>query len=147
MEDLKNKEIFKVMWLPKESRILLNVKNEEFVTLNSSIYERLSIYIDIPRWIILYEKKYSDWLNNDENSIYNINDNLNKKMVDALRQLNESYIDKRIFYWFDIDRTNNPNFDWEYCPLSEKKLIFLGYDYPKINSLISPDFPLIFPSN
>lgn len=145
MVDLKNKTLLKIMWLPNENEILFNIQNETFLPLTSDFYSKLFDYIDIDKWKILYSKKYHDWLNKDDISIYDINNEINLKMIDALMQLNKSLTDVMIFYWFDIDRTFNDKFNWEYCPISKKRLIVLGGGYPDINSLISPDYPLVFP--
>lgn len=147
MEDLKNKDLSKVMWLPEEDHILLDIRNEKFISINSKLYYHLSSYINIDNWRDLYKKKYSDWLNNDDHSIYNIHDEVNSIIINALLSLNKDLKSRMVFYWFDVDRTDNEKFIWEYCPLSKRRLIQLGDKYPKINSFISPDYPLIFPSN
>jgi hypothetical protein len=145
MEDLKNKKLYKIMWLPEENHIFLDIKNEKFISINSKMYKYLSNYVDWKSWINVYKKKYENWLNSDDNSIYNISDEVNTKIINALLEMNKHLIHEKIFYWFDIDRTFNENFIWKYCPISKRKLIQLPDEYPEINSLISPEYPLIFP--
>jgi len=135
------------MWLPDEPHILFKMKTEGFITLDSPLYQSLSTYIDLHKWKDLYKKKYNEWLNNDQNFIYHITDEVNLAMINVLISMNNDLKSKRIFYWFDIDRTFNENFIWEYCPISKKRLITLPAEYPKINSLISPDYPIVFPLN
>ncbi len=146
MEDLINKELLKIMWLPNENEIFFHMRNEKAVFWNSEIYKSLSEYIDVENWKHLYSKSYQRWLDDDDDSIYDIQSEINKSMIDSLIKLNKTLVSGVVFYWFDIDRTNNENFKWEFCPNSKKRLFTLGNTYPKINSLISPEFPLVFPS-
>jgi len=147
MVGLKNKEFIKLMWLPGEKEILLHMKDEKPVPISHQLYRRVSVHIDIEEWKNIYKLAYDNWLNKDDSSIYNINHDINFRMIMALQRTNETAADVVVFYWFDIDRTFNERFIWEYCPISQKKLIHLGLKYPKINSLISPDYPIVFPSN
>lgn len=146
MGDLKNKDLIKIMWLPGENDILFSMKNEKSLSSNSKLYEQLNNCIDIGSWKKMYAEKYDNWLNTDDHSIYNIKDAVNAMMINALLKFNEMAGNEVIFYWFDVDRTYNENYIWEICPLSNKLLIPLDDKYPKINSLISPDYPLVFPS-
>lgn len=145
MVDLKNKVLLKVMWLPKEDEVLFNIKNETFLPIQSKLYNEVFNNFDITKWKKLYGQAYDKWLNEDDSSIYDINSQVNQSMINTLVKVNELLGGEMIFYWFDIDRTDNENFKWEFCPLSKKRLIHLGDEYPKINSLISPDYPLVFP--
>lgn len=147
MVDLENKELLKIMWLPAEREVLFNIQNEIQIPITSKFYDVFSDYIDIEKWRILYGEKYHNWLNEDDSSIYDINNEINLKMIDALVKINKRSSDAIFFYWFDIDRTFYERFKWEYCPLSNKRLLTLGDSYPAINSFISPDYPLLFPSS
>ena len=146
MVDLKNKELIKVMWLPEEEEILFHLKSEKALPITSKWYNHVLRYIDLNNWKELYRKAYDNWLNNGDSFIYDINNEVNLIMINALIAANETLKNEMIFYWFDIDRTYHENFLWEYCPISKQRLIFLGDNYPKINSFISPEYPLIFPS-
>jgi hypothetical protein len=145
MVDLKNKELIKVMWLPEEKEVLFNIKNETVIPIKSKLNSQVFSFFDIDKWKRLYAEAYDRWLNKDDSSIYEVNNPVNQSMIDTLIKVNESLEREMIFYWFDIDRTYNENFKWEFCPMSNQRLIFLGDEYPKINSLISPEYPLIFP--
>ncbi|HEY8956610.1 hypothetical protein [Chitinophaga sp.] len=141
----KNNEIFKIVYLPQESEIIFNAKYETPVSLHSDLYSKLLTHIDINEWKCLYEKAYRDWLNDVSDAVCNIHDPVNMLMIAALIQLNETLPDRRLYYWFDVDRTYNEGFTWKYCPISGKELILLGDGYPKKNYFISPEYPLVFP--
>ena len=68
------------------------------------LYTRLANYIDINEWKYLYERAYREWLHDISDTVYNIHDQINLSMVNALLQLNEALNDRCIYYWFDIDR-------------------------------------------
>ncbi|WP_212002739.1 hypothetical protein [Chitinophaga sp. HK235] len=147
MADLKkqNKEIFKIVWLPGEHEIIFNAKTESPLSLKSPLYELLNQYLDIDKWKIQYNQLYLDWLDGNSESIYNINDQINLSIIDALIKLNKILDQQAIYYWFDIDRTFTEGFTWKYCPISGEELICLGSGYPEKNAFISPRYPLIFP--
>lgn len=144
MEDLKNKKLIKVMWVPGE-RIFWDIKIESPYD-DMVLYFKLNNLINIENWAKEYKKAYDVWLDQDFGDIYNIKYQININMINALLRLNRTLNDKVVFFWFDVDRTFNENYVWEYCPLSGKPLIILNNEYTQINSLISPDYPLIFPS-
>ncbi len=133
------------MWLPGEEKILFDAKTDSEIGLDSNLYVLLTKYIKIETWKNSYQEKYYNWLNKDDNSIYNINDDININMVNALTKVNEILKDEMIFYWFDVDRTNIEYFNWKYCPISKKKIILLEKSYHYLNRLVSPVYPLIFP--
>lgn len=145
MEELKNKECIKVMWLPNQKEFLFTMKFETVLPIESFLYLYISQYINMEKWQNEYGYKYNDWLNNDDNSIFDIKNPVNLGMVKSLIELNMVLKFEKLFYWFDIDRTYNDDFIWEYCPVSNKKLVALGGEFSKRNSLISPDYPLVFP--
>jgi hypothetical protein len=145
MVDLKNKELIKIMWLPGEDRVLFDIKREVPINTSSELYNYLLSFVDIDKWKTLYTQKYNDWLNSDDNTIYDINNEINLVIINALIEANRTIENKLIFYWFDIDRTYNEKFTWKYCPISKEGLIPLGNNYPDINSFISPKYPLVFP--
>ncbi len=141
----KNNEIFKIVWLPQQDEIIFNAKYETPVSLHSDLYSKLATYIDIGEWKYLYEKAYRNWLDDISDAVYNIHDQVNRSMIVALIQLNETLPGRRLCYWFDIDRTHNEGFTWKCCPISGKELILLGDGYSRKNSFISPEYPLVFP--
>jgi hypothetical protein len=146
MIDLKNKRIYKIMCMPGEYRIIWDVMTEEPIFRNADLYEALSEEIDFKKWRNKYAIKNKNLFQRDDDSIYQLKNPINLDMVNALLKLNEKLEDIIIYYWFDIDRTLDENFKWTHCPLSKERLIDLGPDYPKINSFVSMQFPLIFPS-
>ncbi|PSL44866.1 hypothetical protein CLV51_105239 [Chitinophaga niastensis] len=147
MIDLKkqSKELLKILWLPGEDEIIFNTKSERPLPLSSDLYRQLIQYLDIDKWKRLYAEAYKDWLNDDSKSVYKINDKINLSIIEALVKFNKSLDSQSVYYWFDIDRTFTEGFTWEYCPISGKKLIYLGDEYPKKNAFVSPEYPLILP--
>lgn len=141
----KNKEIFKIVWLPHEDEIIFSAKDETPVSLHSDLYSKLAAYIDIDEWKYLYGRAYRNWLDDISDAVCNVHDQVNMSMIAALIQLNETLPDRCLCYWFDIDRTYNEDFTWKYCPVSGKKLIFLGDGYAYKNAFVSPEYPVIFP--
>ena len=147
MIDLRNQELIKVMWIPGEDEILFDIKNGIPIPLTSKLYVYLAEHISVNKWRDLYKAKYEDWLYKDDASIYDINHKVNTTMIYAISKVNETLSGKMLLYWFDVDRTTNENFVWQECPLSQNRLLRLGANYPHINVLMSPDYPLIFPNN
>jgi len=144
--DFNNKELIKLMWLPDVKEVLLFIKDETFVPGDAELYNQVSTYLDIDQWKIRYSALYDKWLNDDDASVYDVDNEVNQTIINALIKVNSALKDKLILYWFDVDRANNENYQWKICPISKTRLIYLGDEYPKINSLVSNDFPLIFPS-
>ena len=145
MDVSRNNDLIKIMWLPGQQEILFRMKTEESLPLASKHHNQISALIDIDKWRYLYGQAYDNWLNKDDNRIYDINFDVNQNMIAALTKANEALHQRIYFYWFDVDRTDNENFKWEFCPISSKKLLKLEPDFPKVNSLVSPDYPLVFP--
>ena len=147
MADLKNNRIgYKVMFVPNEDTVLWEVFAENPLQLGCKNYCILNSYIDIEDWKEKYRIKFNEWLNEDDLDIFDINHSVNLEMINALIQVNRHLSGDFIYYWFDIDRTYNEHYRWTNCPISGEKLIDLGTEYPFLNRLISPFFPLILPS-
>ncbi|NIG53543.1 hypothetical protein [Chitinophaga sp. Cy-1792] len=140
-----NKQIYTLMWLPAEDEIIFRAKDESPVAANDSLYSHLKKHIHLHQWKVRYTAAYRQWLDNDNNAIYDISNEINKSMIAALIKLNEDLETKAVFFWFDIDRSVTDEFTWKCCPVSGKKLITLGKEYTKKNAFVSPDYPLIFP--
>ncbi|RFS25040.1 hypothetical protein DVR12_07595 [Chitinophaga silvatica] len=147
MTDFKkiSKDVFKIMWLPGEDEIIFHANNESPLPLNTELYKQLNKYFDIENWKNKYAEAYKEWLNDISNVIYDIRNDINMSIIDALTALNKELEFQVIYYWFDIDRTFTDGYLWEYCPISGEKLIYLGEEYTRKNSLISPSYPIIFP--
>lgn len=145
MDVSRNNDLTKIMWLPDQQEILFRMKTEESLPLTSECYKQIYAFIDLDDWRHLYGRAYDTWLNKDDDRIYDINWNVNRIVIAALAKANEALNQRIFFYWFDVDRTDNEKFNWEFCPISKKKLLKLEPDFPKINSLVSPDYPLVFP--
>jgi len=98
MEDLKSKELFKVMWLPNQEESLFKMKDEVSLTIESQLYLQLLQYIDVSKWQNEYAQKYNNWLNDDDTSIWQIENEINMWMIDSLRKINKILRHEKIFY-------------------------------------------------
>lgn len=148
MEDLKNKSIrYKVMFVPNEESIIWDVFSETPLPVKTISYNLLNSFINIEEWKKIFGIKFYKWLNDDDLSIFDINNAINVEMINALKEVNNHLSDEYIFFWFDRDRTYLDNYKWVNCPISGLPLIDLGPRYPDLNRLISPNHPLIFPIN
>lgn len=147
MEDLKNKKLLKIMWLPGEESFIWEMKDETQVGLYSDIQSLVQKHINMQEWSKAYESLYKKWLNEDVMEIYNLNNNVNARMLSEIKQFNEMHkCDYLIFYWFDEDRTNSEKaFSRTVSPLSLDKLIDLGERYHYLNRLISLKDYLVLP--
>lgn len=146
MLDFQNKELIKVMWLPGEREILFKIITETSIPIDNEVYKFLANFIDLDKWAYDYAMKYDAWLKHDDSTIYIINSFINSEMIEALKSANKTLLHAIFFFWFDVDRTFLEGFNWEFCPISNQKLIELKLGSPRINSLVSPVHPLIFPN-
>ena len=137
--------VYKIMWLPNDDRVIWQLKNNDQIDTSSELYSLLKQFIDLSGWIDAYDKAHTDWLDNDNAAIYDLNGDLVKGMIDAIRNANAFLGDKKILYWYDIDRSVNDVFQWKFCPGTRNKLIDLGVSYHSINRLICADYLLVMP--
>lgn len=134
------------MWTPGEGSMLFDIVSELEQPFNSQIYDNTNKFIDLQSWRNEYAKFYKEWLEFDDDSIYNLNSNFFSDTLKKLSELNSYLKEMSVYLWFDIDRTWIDQFIWEKCPISGKHLLNLGTEFPEINRLVSPDYPLILPS-
>ncbi|SFS47950.1 hypothetical protein [Mucilaginibacter polytrichastri] len=140
-------EQIKVMVTVDSEDILWNIVSESVISCNHPAYILLSKQIDLKQWKRDYLNLYNNWLYNDDNRIYNIDDPINKSMILALAAVNKLNKNVKLFYWFDVDREEHPEYRWTKCPLSNEPLITLPSYIHKNNRYVSTATPLIFPSN
>ena len=138
-----NMKEYKLMLTVPEENILWDIVEEKAQT-SVLCYSYLSKSIDLEKWKLSFFSLYRRWVEEDDYSIYDINNDVNISIINALVELNKE-IDFKIYYWFDVDRDRYPNYIWEKCPLSQKDLICLPKHYHKNNRKASVDYPLIFP--
>lgn len=131
MNNLTNQEIipYKIMWANQEEIIWNLIDNEPFPVENK-IYSLLSKFIDLKKWKVDFKKLYLEWLYEDNMEIYNINSEINERVIKILPDLNNLLVKDKIivYYWFDVDRNQKMNFKWKTCPSSNEKLIKLDKD-------------------
>jgi hypothetical protein len=145
IEFRRNMEILKVMVTVASENIILDAVTEESIPLVHPVYKRLFEYVDWEKWKEDYLISYQKWLYDDDEEIYDLKKPLNYTMIDAICKVNLLNNNYRLFYWFDINRDTNPNYEWTTCPLSHHPLISLGEDFHKNNRKTSSKFPLILP--
>ena len=133
------------MYLTDVDPIIWDVRTEEPLDEGHIYYKVLNSFVDINEWKLKYGQLYKAWLEIDDTSIHDIHHSINKDMINALIDANKHLDESLIYFWFDIDRSEDESFEWEVCPLSRQRLQMLGSECLRKNKLISPDFPIIFP--
>jgi hypothetical protein len=100
MDDLGNKNLFKIMWLPGEDSVIWNMKNESPLEADSDVYNVVQRFIDLPRWRKDYEILYHQWLNEDNHAIYDLHHEINSRMLSVIKQINGRMqaLDSLLFY-------------------------------------------------
>jgi len=151
MEDLRNKELYKLMWLPVKSEILWRMKDETLALPHARqlILSCINQYFDINDWYENYSKSYHDWLNNDNPTIFDLKNKLNWEVVLSLKRVNKLLArqDILLFYWFDIDRSKYDNWKWSKDPITNKPLSELDLSFHELNKKVSEDNYIVFPAN
>jgi hypothetical protein len=88
MNNLTNQEIipYKIMWANQEEIIWNLIDNEPFPVENK-IYSLLSKFIDYKKWVVDFKKLYLEWLYEDNMEIYDINSEINERVIKILPEL------------------------------------------------------------
>lgn len=134
------------MWLPETKRVIWDIKNEQQIPLKSQPYlDIASLNFDLNKWIKEFGKLYRLWLDEDDKRVFDLNHEVNKMPIEMLIALNKAADNYKILYWFDVNRDENPEFKWEYCPISKTLLKEFNEDLPRKNKYFSDVYPLIFP--
>lgn len=144
MEDLENKELVKIMWIPGTKKVLWNMKNEKQYLDNKLFYVFLNSQLNLNVWVQEYTKLYRSWLENDDVSIFDLNHKINFNMIKSIKKFNMLSSAVILFYWFDVERSSQPEFQWEKCPKSQSQLISLGDEFHYLNRFVSKDY-LVLP--
>lgn len=133
------------MWLPdsKTNNYLWHMTDGEPFT-DSSILNKEDKQI-IEEWAKWFEYEYREWLAGESKDLYNPFYSLNGNMVKHLEKINARQSEFQIFYWFDVDRSEEPDYVWICCPVSGLPLANLGSIYTQSNRLISIRHPMCFP--
>ena len=147
MADLKNKDFYCVMWLPDNAEIIWEMKNKTQMSSDFYLYHALNEYIDLEKWIKKYTELYKDWLEADVQEIYNLQNPSIQKMLYAIQKVNTNLPQNtKLFYWYDVDRTENEDFIWENSPVDSKQLVNLGENFSYLNRLIDTKNYLVLPA-
>lgn len=140
-------KFYKVMWIPNSKEIIWNMEREEQMPLDFYIYDVLKGKMDILNWSEKYELKYKNWLDDINHDIYDINNVLHIETIKTIQTINNSKLLKnkdKLYYWFDVDRDLNDNYEWIESPISNSKLQKFN-SYPSINRNISNEDHMVFP--
>lgn len=139
-----NGPLHKVMWAAEGANIIWNMEQEEPDASCAALAALLHTYIDVPAWATSYEDYYHQWLAADDLTIYNLDAPIVASMLNAIKRFNrqEQY---KLYYWFDIDRTESSDFRWQRSPLSGERLLQLPDSFSSVNRYISPTDLLVFP--
>ncbi len=139
---------YKLMWLPNTKHTIWEMKTEKVAKFSEQKYftSLINQNIDLNDWIADYSNYYKKWLDNDDETIFDFNSSLLKSILDAIKKVNKKLDkDKHLFYWYDIDRSFNEDYNWIECPITKKKLINLGNNFFYTNRFISEKADLVLP--
>ena len=145
MEDLGNKQLLKIMWLPEAASMIWDMKHESEISLGAIQDETANVYAEISSWAGRYEQFYKRWLEDETDVIYDIDHEINREILSIVKGLNATSNKYIFFYWFDVDRTNDDKFRWVTSPRSREVLFDLGPDFHFLNRLISVEDYMVFP--
>jgi hypothetical protein len=141
-----NGSLYKVMWAAEGTAIIWNMQDNQHDSHCGELVRLLGQYIDVPKWAASYEAYYHSWLDDDDQTIYHLESPLLAIMLGAIKAFNEQEPWK-LYYWFDIDRTDSPVFHWQHSPLSGEKLLKLPSSFASMNRYIAPTDFLVFPAD
>lgn len=135
---------YKLMVVGAQSEIIWNMISEKEIPLNNDVYIKINKEINLNEWQNKFNNLYTQWLNEDVEFIFDIFNPINTDILSAISRYNKNS-DSKLYYWFDVNRDNYPDFKWEYCPITGERLILLSEAYHSNNRLVSPNEPLVFP--
>ena len=133
------------MWAAKGEHIIWNMQQEMHDAKCAEILLLLGKYIDVESWVAEYESCYKKWLHADDTAIHDVNSMLNSLMLHANQEFNKQE-PFTLYYWFDVDRTAQENFQWQFSPLSGETLRELPPLFHRNNRCIAPHDLLVFPA-
>lgn len=116
---------------------------KEHCIYDTDVLDWLKVKIDVEEWKNKYIDLYQKWLEEEDETIYDIKSKINMDMIQSLAWLNQQNHGVTVFYWFDVDKY--PDYVWQLCPLTGEPLIDFPRSSHENNVKISPRFPLIFP--
>ena len=132
------------MYIPGEESPVWDIELEEPISVSDPLLAILEKEVGTSEWIREFAEIYNLWLEDDSNEMYDIFNEVNLSMIKKLDHYN-STAQEKVYYWFDVDRVEHPDFKWKTCPLSNSELIDLGEKVPKKNRLMSKNHSIIFP--
>jgi hypothetical protein len=134
------------MWAADGAHIIWNMEKEEPDATCVAVGALLNKYVDVTAWAKSYENYYHQWLEADDTTIYRLEAPLVASMRYAISQFNQQEQHK-LYYWFDIDRTDPTDFHWQRSPLSGEELLELPSSFSAVNRYLAPTDFLVFPAD
>ncbi|MCZ8355628.1 MAG: hypothetical protein O9340_12890 [Cyclobacteriaceae bacterium] len=144
--NLEGKILLKVMWTSEEETVVWDMKSEENLKYDSKLVSEFCNYFDLVDWSKKFKTLYSQWLEEDADFVYKLDNPLISSLLLAIKKFNFDNNEVLFFYWYDVDRTKKNNFSWSLSPITGKPLIDLGSDFHPNNRLISLDDFIVFPT-
>lgn len=145
MQDLANKPIYKLMWLPDTTTLIWDVITETALPITDPIYQTLPDYLNLTQWARNYTSVYNEWLNDEANNLYDLQNSTHQQALKAIQQYNErEQCQVKLYYWFDVDRTEQSTYQWTHSPLSQTPLTEIPMHH-YLNRWVAVADNLIFP--
>lgn len=104
----------KLMWLPDKDMIW-NVEDE--TSLTNDVLKKISkgLADELGLWIDRFSALYKAWLDKDSADIHNIKASDVQKGIELSKKIGKE-VGKPCYYWFDLDRSQSPDYVWASCP-------------------------------
>jgi hypothetical protein len=132
------------MYIPGEVSPVWDLHSEDPISSDDPLRAILENELGVAEWVNEFDKKYRQWLDDESKEVYDIFHEVNLSMIKKLDKYNNTASEK-VYYWFDVDRVEQPDFNWKKCPLSNSELIDLGEMIPNKNRLMSKMHSIIVP--
>jgi hypothetical protein len=134
--------MLKIMWVDAGT-FLWNFGEEtpsDVQSLSASLQAALS------DWASQFRDAYRKWLDDEPDAssiLHDIRSSLHSK-GQILRDKLADETGQAVYYWFDVDRSEQENFQWEYCPLCSLPLTETSNANPN-DRLVCERSKLVFP--
>lgn len=119
---MTSKELYKVMWVGRAEPFIWNIYNEE--PASDMVISCVKNNINCEAWLEKFSSDFSAWLNLDDDSVYNLNIEEYSDFLHFIKKFNnDNSVGITLFYWYDIDRSEDSTFEWSKCVLCGEKLV------------------------
>jgi hypothetical protein len=110
---MKKEELFKIMWVGNNQPILWDIYSENAAP--GDIVFQIKNAINFSDWLDKYKKDYTDWLDDENDNIFNLDIEAYDSLLKSIQKFNIHSSGFKIYYWYDVDRSKQPNFKWTRC--------------------------------